>query len=125
MTLTLPIEVDLTGTKYTTEDGRRVRIYAVDCGGDWCIHGAVWIEEEQRWVVGSWSINGGGLSGKRLIDAPPPKVVGWLNVYADRTSVVHASKRDADDGARNVKSAGLSRVACLRIEYTPGEGLHE
>ena len=42
--------------KYTTYDGRPVRIYAVDAGGDCPIHGAIY--DGKLWNVSSWTQDG-------------------------------------------------------------------
>ena len=44
------------GKKYRTRDGREVRIYAVDGGGQHPVHGA--IKSEGIWHVYAWRFNG-------------------------------------------------------------------
>lgn len=44
------------GKKYRTRDGREVRIYALDGGGDWPIHGA--IKCGYLWTLTSWGAYG-------------------------------------------------------------------
>jgi hypothetical protein len=50
-------EIKLDG-KYTTRDGREVRIYAVDCGGDYPVHGAIYSKEDREWVIQTWTLEG-------------------------------------------------------------------
>lgn len=38
--------------KYQTRDGRPVRIYATDTGGDYPIHGAIWYKDQ--WLTETW-----------------------------------------------------------------------
>lgn len=44
------------GKYYKTSDGRKARIYAVDCGGHWTIHGAV--HYDGFWVACEWMSDG-------------------------------------------------------------------
>jgi len=43
------------GKEYKTRDGRMVRIYATDAGGDYPIHGAV---KSENWGSQSWTVFG-------------------------------------------------------------------
>lgn len=42
--------------KYTTRDGRPVRIYAVDAGGNYPIHGTIYNGE--KWNIACWTHSG-------------------------------------------------------------------
>lgn len=46
-------------------------------------------------------------------------VTGWINVYPDYacSREIYASKEDADD------HASPSRIACVKVTYTEGQGL--
>ena len=60
--------------KYKTRDGRKVRIYAVDGGGDYPVHGA--IKEEGVWLFESWASDGQysfcqGITDSDLIEKKP------------------------------------------------------
>lgn len=47
------------GKFYRTRSGNKVRIYALDGGGHYQVHGAIEIEDDDNhWDVQSWSING-------------------------------------------------------------------
>lgn len=41
-----------------TKDGKPVRIYATDGGGEYPVHGAIWNYEFSQWVLLQWSLNG-------------------------------------------------------------------
>lgn len=43
--------------QYTTRDGRKVRIYAVDGGSEFPIHGAI-LNDNNDWEIGSWTDKG-------------------------------------------------------------------
>lgn len=46
------------GKKYRTRDGREVRIYAVDSGGDNPVHGAIWDDARRVWDGEDWTDTG-------------------------------------------------------------------
>jgi hypothetical protein len=52
--------------KYRTRDGRDVRVYAVDAGGEWSVHGAT-LEPEPpaEWLPESWTQGGDCYSGEK------------------------------------------------------------
>ena len=61
--------------KYRTRNGLEVRIYAVDCGGDYPVHGAV-LEDDETWAIFNWTNDGflfiyEGASGYDLIEYEP------------------------------------------------------
>ena len=45
-----------TNKKYRTQDGRQVRIYAVESDGDFPVHGA--ILKDGGWSAAAWPLNG-------------------------------------------------------------------
>lgn len=60
---------------YRARDGRKVRIYAADGGGLWCVQGAVFDEVHKVWIQESWRSSGdyvrpGHVSSLDLIEAP-------------------------------------------------------
>jgi hypothetical protein len=70
------------GKEYKTRDGRKARIYAVDCGGEYPIHGA--IEYENRWSAEGWAANGKVYSDDSNldeIDLMPPLEECWVNIF--------------------------------------------
>jgi hypothetical protein len=44
--------------KYRTRSGNKVRIYAMDAGGNWPIHGAVFYPALRQWDAFSWCADG-------------------------------------------------------------------
>lgn len=112
--------------KYTTRDGRAVRIYATDAGGEYPIHGA--IKNGDEWKGCDWSTTGQRhltipQTSSDLIEVKPERE-GWVNVYAApagspfSVGVAYADKQDAD-----AQTAVGGRIACLHIKFTEGEGL--
>jgi hypothetical protein len=108
------------GKQYRTEDGREVRIYALDAGGQTPVHGA--IKRSGLWIVTSWS-----KEGRWSISNPENNLVEvkpriqrevWVNVYHSGQSA-HGTKKDAD------QYAGSNRIACVKvvIDCEEGEGL--
>lgn len=110
--------------EYRTRDGREVRLYAMDAGGAYPVHGA--LPRDGGWALFSWTVNGkyidkAGASGYDLIEHKSiVKVDCWMNVY--KGGVVtegQCSKSDAD------RTGCGDRIACIHIEreVEQGEGL--
>ena len=106
--------IDMSKT-YKTEKGNEVRIYAVDCGGDRPVHGAYFLEMEDRWQVDSWTVDGkdwtsGGQSIYDLIEVQPVKEV-WVNIYPSGFGIAkaHPTREDAD------MLASDTRIACIKV----------
>ena len=118
--------LDLT-KKLQTRDGREVRIYATDGGGQYPIHGAVL--EDGVWEPETWTIDGVHCVGMQcklacdLINVPVKHTrTIFVNVYPNlqgMPGVVHESRERAD------RDASSDRIACVpvTIEFTEGEGL--
>lgn len=106
---------------YRTRDGREVRIYAVDCGGQMPVHGA--IKRNGVWVVRAWTKEGRWSmcdSINDLIEVKPRiQREVWVNVYRWGTAGAYESKDVADEGE------GGDRIACVKviIDCEEGEGL--
>ncbi len=106
--------------KYRTIEGREARIYAVDAGGVFPIHGAVL--EGCAWLTRAWTCTGsfrhGVASCEDLVEVRPRiKRTYWANFYPhDRIPVLHGSKQRADE------QADTSRIACVKIEIDCEEG---
>lgn len=116
--------------RLTTRDGRKVRIYAVDGRGTYCVHGAV-EADTGGWQIKTWGPGGhyGFGTGENLI-LPPRRIKRevWVNVYPatgaaepGRTSGAYgwSTRKIADD------AAGHNRIACIpiTIDCEEGEGL--
>ncbi len=110
--------------KYRTRDGREVRIYAVDGGGDFPNHGA-YHHPDGTWVPCQWVPSGKFLAGSEhprdLIEAKPRiKREVWVNVYPGGIiDVPRYDRKTADDDASG------ARIACVKltIDCEEGEGL--
>ena len=114
---------DITKT-YKTRDGREVRIYATDGGGDRPVHGAVINHGE--WFLRHWSAKGTafpdhGHCSDDLIEVKSRiQREMWVNVYPNGVDdELWFTKAVAD------QQALTSRIACVRltIDCEEGEGL--
>ena len=116
--------IDLT-KQYRTRDGREVRIYATDGGGNYPVHGAYYYDG--RWVSFEWRADGSVLTGDHwrhmdLIEVKPRiKREVWLNVYDNDDVISARSSKEAADRAWSVGH----RIACVcvMIDCEEGEGL--
>ena len=109
--------IDIT-KEYMTTDGYEVRIYAVDGVGIYSVHGA--IKTETGWAARTWTSDGMRYSGEgssNLIEKPKT-YVKWVNLYSNGVACTYSSKGYADLGAGD-------RIACVKIEFTEGEGLDD
>ena len=105
--------------KYRTHDGREVRIYAMDGGGNYPIHGAVM---EDGWKQYRWLPDGTGVFDNDYLIEVKPRIqqTVWLNIYAKHVCPdVFNSKGNADLWASEC------RIACVKVEidFEEGEGL--
>jgi len=110
--------------QYRTRDGREVRIYAVDGGGLYPVHGAY--EFNDRWQASQWSPMGGFHIPSASVDfdlievKPRIKREVWVNVYRWGISGCYETKESADNG-----EAEGARIACVKavLDFEEGEGL--
>ena len=105
--------------KHRTRDGREVRVYAVDGGGRYPIHGA--IKTFNGWINTCWETNGQCVAGPTgdLIEVKPRiQREYWVNVYPMYCSFWE-EKEHADSDTSN------RRLACVKItiDCEEGEGL--
>lgn len=108
---------------YKTRDGREVRIYAVDGGGAFPVHGA--FGDDGAWSVARWTKGGDwpfGVDSKLALIEVKPRIKRevWVNVYPGPiVCEIRHTKADADDDAM------LNRIACVKItiDCEEGEGL--
>lgn len=68
-------KINMTDT-YTTTDGRKVRIDAIDGGGTYPVHGAIF--EENKWTSYTWT-----LDGKFNVVLSDPRTLTKVSPYAD------------------------------------------
>ena len=106
---------------YRTRDGREVRIYDVNCGGDWPVHGAV--REEDEWEIVCWTADGRSMPDGILRDydifevRPRIQREVWVNVYKeDKLLGIYTSWEKA-----HVNSAS-GRIACVKLVIDCEEG---
>ena len=96
--------------KVQTRDGREVRIYATDAGGDYPVHGA--IRCELRWKASTWTPKGGHLADRdpRGADLVLIPQAHYFNVYTgvkvgkflgSMCNSVDEAKRKADFSTKN------------------------
>ena len=117
------------GKQYKTKGGREVRIYAVDGGGRFPVHGAVKLNDG-TWRQEEWTPTG-SYNGERdghslpnahdLIEVPPRiQREVWLNVYPGRVGQYTFDSKEAADAHESEK-----RIACVKlvIDVEEGEGL--
>ena len=111
--------------QYKTRDGRGVKIYTVDAGGDFPVHGA--INELGGWIMYSWLRDGRSwgiteVSNEDLVEVKQRiKRDVWINIYPheEKLGLAHITKESADS------TAGEYRIACVKVEIDceEGEGL--
>jgi hypothetical protein len=115
---------------YRTRDGREVRIYATDGGGDYPVHGAALGSDGWRQLM--WLPSGKSYfenfdeNPTDLIEVKPRvKRTVWLNVY-ENDLVASQTRVGADWCVKHhSRVAGLPRLACVKVEIDceEGEGL--
>jgi hypothetical protein len=118
---------------YKTKDGREIRIYSMEAGGNYPIHGAILLSPGNSWSPQSWTSEGNSLAGDRGMGGSTDLVEVktyirysiWVNIYEstihpdDCPISPHNSKSLADYCARE------GRVACVEviIDCEEGDGL--
>jgi hypothetical protein len=109
------------GKQYRTRGGYEVRLYCVDGGGHYPVHGA--LKCSDRWQAASWTASGhywgDDTHADDLIEVKPRiQREVWLNVYPESTCL-HYTRKTADEAAFDL------RLACVKItiDCEEGEGL--
>lgn len=83
-----------------TRDGRSVRIYCTDGGGEYPVHGAV-DNGHGAWFLRYWKLSGVSVTCATCdLVRKPRRVTGWLNVYGNgrigpHFGKLYSSQRDA------------------------------
>lgn len=97
--------------KYQTKSGSEVRLYAIDAGGEYPVHGAVKSGEE--WISMTWDSTGNFAaytnSDCSLVEVPETKSF-WANVY-DGWIGVELDEIERDSAA----------LAIIRVDVTGGK----
>lgn len=106
------------GKFYKTRNGLKARIYAIDCGGDFPIHGAVFVGD--GWASETWRADGVFLDQKDgsmgIVSEwrEPHAVNGWVNIYKTEMGLqrIYSTKQLA--GIHAAKN-------CIGCVYVSGE----
>jgi hypothetical protein len=122
-----PALIDAART-YRTRDGRAVRIYATDGGGDYPVHGAI-EREDGTLAVRIWTATGatfgdGTEDEDDLIEVKPERS-GWVNVYHRSNGYFSPGpsyETQAEASAAAVQAGG-KRIACIHLKFREGDGL--
>ena len=115
--------------KYRTRDGCEVRIYAVDGGGRFPVHGAVKLDNgtwrQEEWTLtGSYNGEKGGHTLPNALDLievkPRIQREVWVNVYAEGARATAYYRKEYAD-----RNAFKNRIACVKLvfDWDEGEGL--
>lgn len=108
--------------QYRTRDGREVRIYAVDGGGDWPVHGAY--VDGDTWRIRSWTADGCIYNQKTdadLIEMKPRiKTKAWLNLYRHEDGFEFTEVWETKHAADSAR--GDACIACVEIDIDVEEG---
>ncbi len=107
-----------------TRDGREVRIYATDHGGEYPVAGAIRRKSTDQWRSGQWTADGTYIRELQthldLINAPQPfHHVFYVNVYPSTVGPFYDSRAEAD------QHAGSTRIACIRVVLEGHEGRYD
>lgn len=107
--------------KYITQDGREVRIYSTDAGGNFPIHGAAKRVDDSVWITYSWDKIGRSISmsTSNLVEVKPEQT-GWLNVYRS-SSMALGRLWDSEQEARD--NSSVNCIARLQVTFREGDGL--
>ena len=115
--------IDIT-KMYSTRNGMKVRIYAVDGQGKKSVHGAYWDDFVEGWVPLSWTKYGKvdlyqEIQPLDLIEVRPRhKRTVWVTVYPMNRYYISDENIQCD-------IYPPKRIACIKVEldFEEGEGL--
>lgn len=110
---------------YETQDGNQVRIYCIDAGGEYPVHGAYQVEDG-KWKCEHWTADGLFRANKEYhldlrVVKPRIKRTVWLNVYPDNSYSLHNTRLASKDSA---VSDCIARVE-VDIDVEQGHGLED
>ena len=117
------MSLDLTdwqNKKYTTRDGRPVRILCVDAKRKACIIGLVLIKETDEETPVAWYQDGSYTVYSKpddydLINAKAKKE-GWVNVWKGSEIFTGHTVFNSEEEALSIRT-GCIRLACVKIEW--------
>lgn len=104
-----------------TRDGHRVEIYSTDNGGDYPVHGRIYIVEHDEWNVGTWRRNGSWNGSEEpnnfdLVNVKEKKQ-RWANVYRQGDSYYIGRTYLSRDAAQVRRADNETYVATIPIEF--------
>jgi hypothetical protein len=108
-----------------TRDGRKVRIYCTDGGGEYPVHGAVFNESSKVWVTQTWTLDGRlnlnhcNLPGDLV--TKPPRVTGWVNVYENDGKRFPRFGDTVTETQMKAASSSIKSFNCLGQIYIDAE----
>ena len=109
------------GKQYRLANGREFRLYAVDGGDHYVVHGA-YFHPNGHWQPDRWTAEGKSRpmgEGFDLVEVRPRhKRTVWINMYPGGGASMHLSRELADD-------YGFKRHSCIEhtFDFEEGEGL--
>jgi len=105
--------------EYTTRHAKEVRIYAVDAGGKWTVHGA--FKEGGIWKQTLWDIYGTHCSFKDVsyLDLIPKKKTKkvWIVVSIDTMKEVYSYVFDSEDEVKQNIEGDEQVLEIIEKEY--------
>ena len=106
-----------------TRAGVKVRILCTYAGGEYPIAGLVQGLNDiaYRWTSDGKFLTNGKLKDNDLINIPEKRKV-WVNVYRDGQFVMFGKEQTCKCDCDN-QTGGGDRIACVKVEFTEGEGL--
>jgi hypothetical protein len=119
--------------QYKTRDGREVRIYAVDGGGEYPVQGAIHRPHDGRWITYLWTPDGRSVHDTDCCDLievrPTVTRIVWLVHFGPASlhcaAAGHATREAAASYAKQCVNYDelLAVTGPHTITFTPGEGL--
>lgn len=107
--------------KYRTRNGRMVRIYCVDAGGNTPVHGAT-KDDKGLWRTHVWDEEGyfyprtEGHPDDLIEIRPRIKMPLWINIYTDVVQTTHPTREEAD------LERAPECIACVHVEIDVDKG---
>ena len=110
------------GKEYRLTNGWYARIYAIDCGGNFPVHGAYLNTRTDCWISQQWDYDGHCMTNSptfNLVEVRPRhKRTVCINMYPGNGVSLHLSRELAD-------ASEFNRYACIEhtFDFAEGDGL--